>query len=122
MAYFWETCFSVATMLCFGSLNTILLKVQMTQQAIGVNGQLKSFEKPWFVTLTMFSSMVLALILVARKKCKERSKSAMNASLLDESDVVKASAPTQQSGLSYQAKVRLVSIPAIFDLPFMGCF
>mmetsp|Transcript_159042 Transcript_159042/g.305060 ORF Transcript_159042/g.305060 Transcript_159042/m.305060 type:complete len:420 (+) Transcript_159042:64-1323(+) len=119
MAYLLETCLAVGSMLVFGSLNTILLKLQMTLSATGVDGKSKDFEKPWFITLLMFSSMVMALPLVAYKKCKERSQSSLKDSLLDESDAVQGAA-AETSTLSYGAKVRLVSMPAIFDLAGIG--
>jgi len=119
MAYVVETTLAIATMLIFGSLNTILLKVQLTQRAVGVDGQPKLFEKPWFMTLTMFSSMVLSLVLVAGKKVRERSKSSMTESLMDKSGN-SGTAPKLAAGMSYAAKVRLVSIPAMFDLTAIG--
>lgn len=121
MAYVLETCLSIATMLFFGSLNTVLLKVQLTLPSVGVEGNLKTFKKPWFETLTMFMSMVLSLILVAAKTCRERRQSALKESLVDTSDSPGiGNGAGQATKISYGAKVRLVVIPAMFDLIGIG--
>lgn len=111
---------SIATMLFFGSLNTVLLKVQLTLPSVGVEGNLKTFKKPWFETLTMFLSMVLSLLLVAAKTCRERRQSALKESLVDRSDSPKLIGVGQEAKISYAAKVRLVIIPAMFDLIGIG--
>merc|ERR1712187_887799 len=98
--------------------NTILLKVQLTLTSVGVEGQEKAFQKPWFMTFTMFLSMVMSLILVAGKR-SQRSQDALNESLVDKSDS-QGEAADKVTPMSYAAKVRLVSLPAMFDLTAIG--
>lgn len=105
-------------MLVFGSMNTILLKYQMTLSAVGVEGTPKTFEKPWFLTLSMFLGMVLSLVVVAAMNCQARIRRGKKEMLLDESNLAEADASTDE--LPYVQKVCLVALPAVFDLAAIG--
>jgi len=110
---------AIACMLLFGSLNTILLKLLLTVESVGVDGEHKQFKKPWFMTFTMFLSMVLSLGLVAGKKLQGSKDDKLNESLLDTSNMQENGAP-KEGQLSYCRKVQLVAIPAMFDLCGIG--
>jgi len=110
---------AIACMLLFGSLNTILLKMLLTVDAVGVDGEQKQFKKPWFMTFTMFLSMVMSLGFVAAQNCQSSRANKLNESLVDKSNIQETGA-AKDGQLSYLQKVRLVAIPAMFDLCGIG--
>jgi drug/metabolite transporter (DMT)-like permease len=52
----------VVGMVVMGSLNTILLKMQLETTALGIDGTVHKFAHPWFQTLNMFMGECLCLV------------------------------------------------------------
>lgn len=99
---------SVAGLLTCGCLNTIVSKIQFTMDVVGVDGQPKKFEKPFFATFTMFASMFVVLgYHLASKRSQQKAGSE---ALLEEA----------QPKMSEWKAFLLISIPATFDLAATG--
>ncbi len=48
-------------MLCFGTLNIVLKKIQNETSSMGLNNEKELFSKPWFQTLLMFFAESICL-------------------------------------------------------------
>jgi len=85
--------------------------------SVGVEGELKNFQKPWFGTLTMFLGMCVVLVIHFINVAMRARKSDEKAIHLLESGKIESSVP------SFWTAAKLISIPAILDLIATGlCF
>ena len=112
------TCY-ILGLLVFGSLNTLTTKIQFEMVSVGIDGESKHFQKPWFGTLTMFLGMCIVLVI-------HFINVAMRAKKVDEKRIhlleTGNSAPVE-SVPSFWMAAKLISIPAILDLVATGlCF
>lgn len=53
--------FLIVGMLLFGTINTVMSKLQNSSWSVGIDGIPKPFSKPWFQTLVMFTGEALCL-------------------------------------------------------------
>ncbi|CAK0858366.1 unnamed protein product, partial [Prorocentrum cordatum] len=103
----------VLGMLGTGSINTITVNMQLKMNSVGVEGDFKTFKKPWFATFNMMFAMMLVIfadMLVGF--CCRRQQGPGSEHLID--------APTKEHGsqksVPYWKRVCMVSIGALFDL------
>lgn len=99
----------VTGMLVTGTLNTLTVKIQFTMHSVGLQGQEKLFQKPWFSTLNMLLAMLLAGLLPELWGLARRGqKSPKTTPLLEDG--------LQVQQMSYAKKCLIVAFPAFFDL------
>lgn len=112
------TCY-ILGLLVFGSLNTLTTKIQFEMVSVGIQGETKHFQKPWFGTLTMFMGMCIVLVI-------HFINVAMRAKKVDEKRVhllETGASGSVDSAPSFWTAAKLISIPAILDLVATGlCF
>lgn len=102
----------VLGLLVCGSLNTITMKISFTMTGINSDGQEEVFKKPWFITFVMFVGMFLSLLC---DRSLFKKSSSLGDSLIDKQ------APAEDgSGMTWSTKVKMVSIPAVFDVLATG--
>eukprot|EP00744_Colponema_vietnamica_P008216 GILI01011743.1.p1 GENE.GILI01011743.1~~GILI01011743.1.p1 ORF type:complete len:445 (+),score=121.81 GILI01011743.1:111-1445(+) len=58
--------------LIFGTITSICTKLQFQTESIGIDGTAKLFEKPWFTSLWMFTSMSAAMPLYWYEQYRKR--------------------------------------------------
>lgn len=97
----------VLGLLICGSLNTITMKIAFTMSGVDLQGEERTFQKPWFITFVMFVGMSLAL---AFDRQMWKSNSAMQKPLID----------GPEKSVPWSKKVVMVSIPAVFDILATG--
>jgi len=100
------TAFWVICMLLTGTLNTLTTKIQFTMESVGIDGEDKTFTKPWYGTFNMLSAMFLVLVVeqIFMGCTLFKRPSGKDVPLLD------------GGGKPWSQKVILVAIPAAFDL------
>lgn len=103
----------VTGMLCFGSLNTLTTKIQWTLYSVGLAGEMKRFEKPWFACLLMFLAMT-AVGIIDILKTRRRKRIGMLEEPLDS----KSAAKVQEH--SELRTFLQVGVPAVLDLVATG--
>lgn len=112
------TCY-ILGLLVFGSLNTLTTKIQFEMVSVGIDGESKHFQKPWFGTLTMFLGMCIVLVI-------HFINVAMRAKKVDEKRIhllETGNSANVESVPSFWKAAKLISIPAILDLVATGfCF
>eukprot|EP00443_Scrippsiella_acuminata_P039178 CAMPEP_0115252682 /NCGR_PEP_ID=MMETSP0270-20121206/44270_1 /TAXON_ID=71861 /ORGANISM="Scrippsiella trochoidea, Strain CCMP3099" /LENGTH=369 /DNA_ID=CAMNT_0002668139 /DNA_START=168 /DNA_END=1277 /DNA_ORIENTATION=- len=86
------------------------MKIAFTMKGINLSGQEQVFQKPWFITFIMFFAMALSLVF---DKSMYSKSNGMYESLIDE-------APNGEPKMSWSKKVKMVSIPAVFDILATG--
>jgi len=122
MALLMDIMLPVMGLLAFGSLNTISMKLAFTLSGVGLSGQTKTFQKPWFMTIVMFVGMSFALVCEAIAKLKSRRKGAMEpetfaANQVADDGFIKLE---EEGGPSWSTKVVFTGIPASFDIVATG--
>lgn len=114
--------FYVIGMLLTGTLNTLTTKIQFTLQSVGIDGQTKTFAKPWFGTFNMLLAMfMVGLVDAGVRRCCLSSSKDLHESLLDVSspngpsaEATRPRADTEPA--EKRRKILMVCIPAAFDL------
>jgi len=103
--------FYISGMLLFGSLNTVMIKIQFSLKSTGIDGEEKYFKFPWLATLNMFVGMGMALVVqrLVRCACSKQRHVAMP-------DTSPSRLLQRKEGIPYWKKVCLVAIPSFFDL------
>mmetsp|Transcript_11659 Transcript_11659/g.25507 ORF Transcript_11659/g.25507 Transcript_11659/m.25507 type:complete len:404 (+) Transcript_11659:81-1292(+) len=114
MAVPLSTIFYVMMLLICGSLNTITMKIAFNMSGTNAEGQEEEFQKPWFITFMMFAAMSLALpfdrdMWRRSPPVMDASPGGRNAPLLD-----------GKPKMTWSKKVKMVAIPAIFDILATG--
>lgn len=114
MASSFTTAMYVLGLLVCGSLNTITMKIAFTMTGINTDGEEQIFQKPWFITWVMFAAMTFSLPFDKTLWRKSPPPScSMESSLID--------SPSQESrAMPWAKKVKMVSIPAVFDIMATG--
>jgi drug/metabolite transporter (DMT)-like permease len=111
----WLVAFYILGMLVTGTMNTLSTKIQFTMKSVGIEGQVETFQKPWFGTLNMMAAMfIVGLVDKLVRCCSSRSNGTGKEPLM-----AIDGAPSSSSivtGVSYERKVLLVAVPAAFDL------
>jgi drug/metabolite transporter (DMT)-like permease len=102
-----QTILLLVSFLVFGSMNTILTKVQFSIESVGSDGESKLFKKPWFQTF----NMMLAMFYVLAHRCCSK-KAARDVEHLN----VEAGLSGGGRKPSFAKKVLMVSLPAFFDI------
>eukprot|EP00928_Gymnodinium_smaydae_P058586 TRINITY_DN41768_c0_g1_i1.p1 TRINITY_DN41768_c0_g1~~TRINITY_DN41768_c0_g1_i1.p1 ORF type:complete len:432 (+),score=53.33 TRINITY_DN41768_c0_g1_i1:56-1297(+) len=101
----------IVGMLLSGSLNTIMTKIQFTITSIGIDGKPAVFKKSWSGAFNMMTAM--AMVLAVERCfffcCARRQK-------LPQADLSAKLIGEKEDRAAYMRKVRLVGIPAAFDL------
>jgi drug/metabolite transporter (DMT)-like permease len=113
-------CYIVVAVLALfitGSANTILTKVLLTTQAVGEDGKMETFQKPFFGTFNMFFAMALVMIVHWASKATSRNQHMIDLDKKLLPDEKREQEEPQQA--STTKKLLLTAPPAFLDLVAM---
>jgi len=105
----------VVSLFTFGSMNTILMKVQFTMFSIGKTGEEEQFTKPAVGTLNMFLSMSLILIPYYIMKSRSKKKIAPDASPRS-APLLAPGAKSAKTPMPWWKTYLCIAVPSTFDL------
>eukprot|EP00741_Cyanophora_paradoxa_P007637 tig00001178_g7386.t1 len=105
----------IAGLLAFGTTISLTAKLIYEVKSTGLSGQPKNFEKPWFLTMTMFAGMCFCFPLLRLKQWQER-RSAADPERQPLKSVEVSDRPETPKHKHHHRRVFLALIPAVADL------
>eukprot|EP00741_Cyanophora_paradoxa_P010696 tig00020538_g10338.t1 len=107
----------IAGLLVFGTIISLTAKLIFEVESTGLSGQPKNFEKPWFLTMTMFASMCFCFPLLWLKQRQARRAAAdPERQPLKGADRETPDRPETPKHKHHRRRVLLALVPALTDL------